>query len=108
MRVFFSEQASSMLNGHLFWSRETDNIFSTKSVTSLFKPRNGESKSSNVAILETTSLSIPMDAIFLTMLPVSEIAIVKVIKTPFAGSFGNASAVAIYTIQPEEEEDEEH
>jgi len=51
---------------------------------------------------------IPMDAIFLTMLPVSEIAIVKVIKTPFAGSFGNASAVAIYTIQPEEEEDEEH
>jgi hypothetical protein len=27
---FFSEPASSMLNGHLFWSQETDNIFSTK------------------------------------------------------------------------------
>jgi hypothetical protein len=28
--IFFSEPASSTLNGHLFWSRETDNIFSTK------------------------------------------------------------------------------
>jgi hypothetical protein len=27
---FFPEAASSTLNGHLFWSRETDNIFSTK------------------------------------------------------------------------------
>jgi hypothetical protein len=25
-RDFFSEPASSMLNGHLFWSQETDNI----------------------------------------------------------------------------------
>ena len=49
----------------------------------------------------------PMDPGFLTMLPVADIAIVKVIKAPFAGSFGNASAVAIYTIQPEEE-DEQH
>ena len=48
----------------------------------------------------------PMDPVFLTMLPVADIAIVKVIKTPFAGSFGNSPAVAIYTIQPEEEEEE--
>jgi hypothetical protein len=27
---FFSEPASSLLNGHLFWSQEMDNIFSTK------------------------------------------------------------------------------
>jgi hypothetical protein len=27
---FFSGPASSMLNGHLFWSQEMDNIFSTK------------------------------------------------------------------------------
>ena len=47
-----------------------------------------------------------MDPGFLTMLPVADIAIVKVIKTPFAGSFGNSPAVAIYTIQPEEEEEE--
>jgi hypothetical protein len=30
VRFFFSEPASSMLNGHLFWSQETENIFSTK------------------------------------------------------------------------------
>ena len=48
----------------------------------------------------------PMDPTFLTMLPVADIAIVKVIKAPFAGSFGNTSAVAIYTIQPEEEDTE--
>lgn len=48
----------------------------------------------------------PMDATFLTMLPVAEIAMVKIIKTPFAGAFGNSSAVAIYRIQPEEEEEE--
>ena len=48
----------------------------------------------------------PMDPVFLTMLPVADIAMVKVIKTPFAGSFGNTPAVAIYTIQPEEEEEE--
>ena len=47
-----------------------------------------------------------MDPGFLTMLPVADIAMVKVIKAPFAGSFGNASTVAIYTIQPEEEEEE--
>jgi hypothetical protein len=28
--IFFLESASSTLNGHLFWSQETDNIFSTK------------------------------------------------------------------------------
>jgi TonB-dependent Receptor Plug Domain len=50
----------------------------------------------------------PMDPVFLTMLPVADIAMVKIIKTPFAGSFGNASAVAVYTIQPEEEEEEHY
>ena len=49
----------------------------------------------------------PMDPSFITTFPVAEIAIVKVIKAPFAGSLGNASAVAIYRIQPDEE-DEEH
>ena len=48
-----------------------------------------------------------MDANFLNVLPVSEIAMIKVIKTPFAGSFGNRSAIAIYRIEPEGDEEEE-
>ena len=47
-----------------------------------------------------------MDASFLNSLPVSDIAMIKVIRAPFAGAFGNSSAIAIYTIQPEEEEEE--
>ena len=47
-----------------------------------------------------------VDPGFLNTLPASDIAMIKVIKGPFAGSFGNSSAIAIYRIQPEEEEDE--
>jgi hypothetical protein len=49
----------------------------------------------------------PIDAVFINSIPIADIAMIKVIKQPFAGSFGNAPAVAIYTIQPEEEEEEE-
>lgn len=49
---------------------------------------------------------IPVDASFLNSLSVSDIAIVKVIRGPFAGSIGSNSAVAIYTIQQGEAEEE--
>lgn len=48
-----------------------------------------------------------VDAGFLNALPVTDIAIIKVFKNTFTGSIGNNSAVAIYTIRPEEEEDDE-
>jgi len=48
-----------------------------------------------------------MDANYLNSLPVADIAMIKIIKTPFAGSFGNRSAIAIYTIEPEGDEEEE-
>jgi len=47
----------------------------------------------------------PIDAGFLNTIPVSDIAMIKVIKTPFVGSFGAGSAIAIYTIRAEEEEE---
>jgi len=47
----------------------------------------------------------PMDASYLNVIPVSDIAMIKVIKSPFVGSFGGASAIAIYTIKAEEEEE---
>jgi hypothetical protein len=49
-----------------------------------------------------------VNAGYLTSLPVSEIALIKVIKTPFAGGF-NASggAIVIYTAPEEEEEETE-
>ena len=47
-----------------------------------------------------------MEPKFLSAIQVSEIAMIKVIKSPFAGSFGNRSAIAIYTIEPEEEDEE--
>lgn len=46
-----------------------------------------------------------VDPAFLNMLPVADIGMIKVIKAPFAGSFGNASAIAIYRIQPDEEDE---
>lgn len=49
----------------------------------------------------------PIDAVFVNTIPSADIAMIKVIKQPFAGSFGNSPAVAIYTVQPEEEEEEE-
>lgn len=48
----------------------------------------------------------PVDPGFVTMLPIADIGMIKVIKSPFVGSFGNASAIAIYRIQPEVEDEE--
>ena len=48
----------------------------------------------------------PIDAVFVNTIPSADIAMIKVIRQPFAGSFGNAAAVAIYTVQPEEEEED--
>jgi hypothetical protein len=50
---------------------------------------------------------IPVSISFLSSLPVSDIAIVKVIKTPFYGGFnGGGGAIAVYTLGGEEEEEE--
>ena len=51
---------------------------------------------------------IPVDAGFLTMLAVSDIAMIKIIKQPFAGAVGNGGggAIAIYTVKGEDEEAE--
>lgn len=50
----------------------------------------------------------PVDASFLNMLPVTDIAIVKVIKEPFYGGFnGNGGAIAVYTLRGDEEEQEQ-
>lgn len=49
----------------------------------------------------------PVSASFLNSLNVNDIAIVKVIKTPFFGGFnGGNGAIAIYTLGGEEEEEE--
>ena len=50
-----------------------------------------------------------MDAMFLNTLSVHDIAMVKVIKGPFAGAIGNGGGgvVAIYTLKGEDEEEEE-
>ena len=52
---------------------------------------------------------IPVQLNFLHFLNLNDIAIVKVIKTPFYGGFnGGGGAIAIYTLGGEEEEDTEH
>jgi len=50
-----------------------------------------------------------MDASFLNSLSVNDIAMIKVIKGPFAGAIGNGGGgmIAIYTLKGEEEEEEE-
>jgi len=49
-----------------------------------------------------------MDALFLNALPVNDIAMIKVIKGPFAGAVGNGGGgtIAIYTIRADDEEEE--
>lgn len=49
------------------------------------------------------------DASFLNSLSVNDIALIKVIKGPFAGAIGNGGGgvIAIYTLRGEEEEEEE-
>jgi hypothetical protein len=50
----------------------------------------------------------PVSMSYLQMLNINDIAIVKVIKTPFYGGFnGGGGAIAIYTLGGEEEEGEE-
>lgn len=48
-----------------------------------------------------------MDAGFLTVLPVTDIAMIKIIKTPFAGAWGLAPAIAIYTKGTEDDDAEQ-
>ena len=50
-----------------------------------------------------------MDALFLNALPVNDIAMIKVIKGPFAGAIGNGGGgtIAIYTIKADDEEEED-
>ena len=52
---------------------------------------------------------IPVDAGFLNSLPVADIAMIKIIKGPFAGAVGNGGGgtIAIYTIRGENEEVDE-
>jgi hypothetical protein len=50
---------------------------------------------------------IPISASFLNSLPVFDIAMVKVIKGPFAGSLGNSAVISIYTLKPGDEEEED-
>lgn len=50
-----------------------------------------------------------MDASFLNTLSVNDIAMIKVIKGPFAGAIGNGGGgtIAIYTIKADDEEEED-
>jgi hypothetical protein len=52
---------------------------------------------------------IPVDAGFLKMLPVSDIAMIKIIKQPFVGAIGNGGGgtIAVYTIKGDDEGEEE-
>lgn len=48
----------------------------------------------------------PVSLSFLNSLPVFDIAIIKIIRTPFLGGFnGSGGAIAIYTIKADEEEE---
>ena len=47
-----------------------------------------------------------VDASYLNALPISDIAMIKVIKGPSASVFGASGVIAIYTIKDEDEEDE--
>ena len=52
---------------------------------------------------------IPVDAAYVRMLSVSDIAMIKIIKGPFAGAVGNGGGgtIAIYTIRGDNEEEDE-
>ena len=51
-----------------------------------------------------------MDPSFLNAFSVNDIAMIKVIKGPFAGAIGNGGGgvVAIYTMKADDKEEEEH
>lgn len=66
-----------------------------------------------VAFIRNTKASIYLDEIlvdpeFLSFLPVSDIAMIKIIKGPFAGAVGNGpgGVIAIYTLKGEDEEED--
>jgi hypothetical protein len=49
----------------------------------------------------------PVSASYLNSLPIADIAMIKVIKSPFMGGFfGGGGAIAIYTLTVEEDEEE--
>ncbi len=49
----------------------------------------------------------PVSTSYLNALPVTDIAMVKIIKTPFYGGFnGGGGAIAVYTLRGEDEEEE--
>lgn len=48
---------------------------------------------------------IPISAGFLNVMPTSDIAMIKVIRGPMAGSLGNSAVIAIYTLKPDDEEE---
>lgn len=48
---------------------------------------------------------IAVDASVLSSLPVTDIAMIKVIKGPSAGIFGASGVIAIYTLKDDEEDD---
>jgi hypothetical protein len=52
----------------------------------------------------------PVDPGFVRMLPVSDIAMIKIIKGPFVGAVGNGGGgtIAIYTLKGDDEEGGEH
>ena len=51
---------------------------------------------------------IPVSADFLTALSVNDIAMIKIIKGPFAGGFNSSGgAIAIYTVRGDDDEDDE-
>ena len=52
---------------------------------------------------------ISVDASYLNVLPVNDIAMIKVIKGPFVGAIGNGGGgtIAIYTIRGDDEEEDE-
>lgn len=73
----------------------------------VYKSRNG----SRLPFIRGQQAAIYVDEIlvtpgYLNALPSSEVAMVKVIKSPFMGSGTAGGAIAIYTIGPETEEEE--
>ena len=49
---------------------------------------------------------VPVSYDYLNMLPVTDIAMIKIIKGPFPAGWGAGGAIAIYTIRGEDEEEE--
>ena len=93
-------------NGAMGYLNILDWLDGRVSGLTVYKTRNGN----RIALIRGQQTSIyvdetPVNAGFLNSLPVSDIAMIKVIKSPFFGGFnGGGGAIAIYTIGSEEEE----